>query len=212
MADRAHTDGPAGTAPAPARRAGSTALLLAGLTVGMAGLSFAAVPLYELFCSVTGFGGTPQVENAADRQVVPIDRTIEVSFYAEVSPGLAWRFTETQKHIDVQVGRDVIAFYEAENLSSRPTTGTAVFNVTPAKAGQYFVKVECFCFEAQTIQPGDTVPLAVAFYLDPALDDDPNMDDVTDITLTYVYMPPPETRDDATQTSAVAQPDSLSYN
>lgn len=162
-----------------------TLLLCAGVVAGMVGLSFAAVPLYDLFCRVTGFGGTTQQAEAVDGRV--IDRTIAVRFDASRDPSLPWHFQPAQKEVSLKVGEDLVAFYRARNLSDAPVTGTASFNVTPLKAGRYFVKVQCFCFTEQRLEPGQEVDMPVYFYVDPAMHDDRNMDDVKTITLSYTF-------------------------
>ena len=174
-------------------------VVLFGLVAGMVGLSFAAVPLYRLFCQVTGFGGTPIVVEAGDVEIV--GRTVTVRFNADTDRGIPWNFVPAQKEVRLQLGEHGLAFYRATNPTARPVTGTAVFNVTPLKAGQYFSKVECFCFTEQLLEPGQTVDMPVAFYIDPRLNDDPSMADVTTITLSYTFyraeQPAPEPQDSA---------------
>ena len=167
------------------RRDKVTALLLSAVVVGMVGLTYAAVPLYQLFCQVTGYGGTTQVAEAAPETVS--DRVIEVRFNADVSNSLAWQFRPAQRSIDVRLGEQALAFYAARNESDVPTTGTAIFNVTPAKAGPYFNKVDCFCFDEQTLAPGQSADMPVSFFVDPALADDRNLNDITTITLSYTF-------------------------
>jgi cytochrome c oxidase assembly protein subunit 11 len=162
-------------------------LLLAGLVVGMVGVSFAAVPLYSLFCSVTGYGGTTQQADAAPDATV--DRIFTVRFDANVRDGIPWTFEPAVNTVDVQVGAETLAFYRATNTGDTPIVGTAAFNVTPHKAGQYFDKIACFCFTEQVLQPGQTVDMPVQFFLDPALMDDRKMDEVTTITLSYTFYP-----------------------
>lgn len=160
-------------------------LALAGVVAGMVGLSFAAVPLYSLFCQVTGFGGTTQVaEQVPD---APLERTIKVRFNADVNPALPWRFQPEQREIEVKIGEPTLVFYSARNPTARETHGTATFNVTPLKAGAYFQKVDCFCFQQQTLKPGERVEMGVSFYIDPALVDDASMDSVETITLSYTF-------------------------
>ena len=167
------------------RRNLGTGLVLAGVVFGMIGLSFAAVPLYRLFCQVTGFGGTTQVADIAPRDIV--ERPMTVRFNADVDPQLAWDFQPSQRAVSVNVGEQALAFYRARNLADRPTVGTATFNVTPLKAGQYFSKVQCFCFTEQRLEAGQNVEMGVSFFIDPAIMDDPNLDDVTTITLSYTF-------------------------
>ncbi|MEQ9638487.1 MAG: cytochrome c oxidase assembly protein [Alphaproteobacteria bacterium] len=160
---------------------------LGGVAVvaGMLGLSYAAVPLYQLFCQVTGYGGTPQQADVAPDQV--LDRTITVRFNADTMPELPWRFRPAQRQVTLKVGEQGLAFYVAENLSKRPVTGQAAFNVTPEKAGRYFTKVECFCFTEQTLAAGQQVDMPVSFYVDPAIADDRDLDEVKTITLSYTF-------------------------
>jgi cytochrome c oxidase assembly protein subunit 11 len=151
----------------------------------MVGLAFAAVPLYRLFCQVTGFGGTTQVAETAP--AVAGERVIKVRFNADVQRDLPWRFQPEQREVSLRVGEPGLAFYRAENLSERAVTGAATFNVTPLKAGQYFTKVQCFCFDEQKLAPGETARLGVSFFVDPAILADRNLDEVTTITLSYTF-------------------------
>lgn len=160
-------------------------LALAGVVAGMVGLSFAAVPLYSLFCQVTGYGGTTQVADQVPDQ--PLERTIKVRFNADTNPALPWRFQPEQREVEVRIGEPTLIFYSAENLSARVTRGTASFNVTPLKAGAYFDKIDCFCFTEQTLQPGEQVEMGVSFYIDPRMMDDASMDSVETITLSYTF-------------------------
>jgi len=162
-----------------------TGIVLAGVAAGMVGLSFAAVPLYRAFCQATGFGGTPQVVAAGSVQV--LDRQVTVRFNADTDRNLAWYFHPLQKSVRLKLGEQTLANYQARNLSDRAITGTAVFNVVPEKAGQYFNKIECFCFTEQRLEPGQSVDMPVVFYVDPRLNDDPSMADVATITLSYTF-------------------------
>ncbi|MEE3047195.1 MAG: cytochrome c oxidase assembly protein [Pseudomonadota bacterium] len=152
---------------------------------GMVGLAYASVPLYKLFCQVTGFGGTTQVATEAPVEVS--EKTIKVRFNADVNSGLNWQFKPEQREITVRLGEDNLAYYMAENMSVQPITGQAVYNVTPLKAGQYFNKIACFCFDEQTLQPGQRVDMPVSFYVDPAIAEDINTKDVKTITLSYTF-------------------------
>ncbi len=172
-------------ARAHGRRNAATATLLIGVVGGMAGLAYASVPLYRWFCQVTGFGGTTQVADRAPDRV--LDRVITVRFNADVSAALAWRFRPAQHSIDVRLGEQALAVFEARSEADAPTTGTATFNVTPVKAGPYFSKVACFCFDEQTLAPGQSADMAVSFFVDPEMADDRNLDDVTTITLSYTF-------------------------
>ncbi|WP_114860632.1 cytochrome c oxidase assembly protein [Azospirillum brasilense] len=158
---------------------------LFGLVFGMVGLAYASVPLYALFCQVTGFGGTTQRADAAPVQQV--DRVIKVRFNADVNQSLPWRFKPEQKELTVKLGEMGLAAYQAANRVDRATVGTALYNVTPDKVGKYFNKIECFCFTEQVLEPGQSVDMPVAFFVDPALADDPAMEDVTTITLSYTF-------------------------
>lgn len=170
------------------RRNGVMLAGLFGVAAGMVGLSFAAVPLYELFCQVTGFGGTTQVGEVEEIDGIDmLDRTVTVRFASNVDRALPWDFGPEIRSIDVRVGEPSIMFYTAENTGSEPVAGTAMYNVTPLKTGLYFVKVQCFCFDEQILMPGERVEMPVYFYVDPSIADDPNLDDVTEITLSYTF-------------------------
>lgn len=162
-----------------------TAVLLFTIAGGMVGLAFASVPLYRLFCQVTGYGGTPKI--AAASTAAPSDRTVTVRFDANVNPALPWRFRPKQPEMTVKVGETVLAHYLARNRSDAPVTGSATFNVTPYKAAPYFVKVACFCFTEQELQPGQEVAMPVSFFVDPDLFTDPNTTEVRTITLSYTF-------------------------
>lgn len=162
-----------------------TVLLPVFLLAAMGVLVYYAVPLYQLFCQITGYGGTTQAALEAPGAVS--DREVTVSFDANVNPALPWRFRPAQRAVTLPVGEERLAFYEARNTSDEFVVGSATFNVTPAKAGQYFVKIDCFCFTEQSLEPGQRVDMPVTFYVDPAILDDPNMDDVDDITLSYTF-------------------------
>jgi cytochrome c oxidase assembly protein subunit 11 len=169
------------------------ALISFTVAAGMVGASFAAVPLYEVFCQVTGYGGTTQVAEAAPGEV--LDRKMTVRFNADVGKEMPWRFVPAQDRVDIKVGEQALAFYRAKNISGRTMTGTATFNVTPAKAGQYFNKVECFCFTEQELKAGAEIDMPVTFFIDPDIANDPNLNEVTTITLSYTFFetePDPE--------------------
>ena len=165
------------------RRNLATFMVLAMVAAGMVGVAFAAVPLYRLFCQVTGYGGTTQVSASAPGAVA--GRPITVRFNADVSGTLDWRFRPAQGPMEVRIGEETLAFFRAENTGDAPSTGAAIFNVTPLKAGRYFSKIDCFCFTQQTLAPGQSVEMPVSFYIDPAILDDPGLDDVSTITLSY---------------------------
>ncbi|MDQ3079580.1 MAG: cytochrome c oxidase assembly protein [Pseudomonadota bacterium] len=152
----------------------------------MLGLAFASVPLYRIFCQVTGFGGTTMT---ADRAPGAVAGEIGVRFDANISPALPWKFEPEQATVRIQPGARTIVSYRATNLTARPTTGTASFNVSPAQAGQYFSKIECFCFTEQTLRPGQSVSMPVVFFVDPKLRTDPATRDIDEITLSYTFYP-----------------------
>ncbi|MBK1841548.1 cytochrome c oxidase assembly protein [Azospirillum sp. YIM B02556] len=158
---------------------------LFGLVMGMIGLTYASVPLYNLFCSVTGFGGTTQRAEQAAARVV--DRKVTVRFNADTNTALPWSFKPEQKELALKLGETGFAAYRAESRGKAPTVGTAVYNVTPEKVGAYFNKLQCFCFAEQILEPGQAVDMPVVFFVDPSMADDPNMDDVTTITLSYTF-------------------------
>jgi cytochrome c oxidase assembly protein subunit 11 len=161
-----------------------TALASVGVIGAMLGLSAAAVPLYDWFCRVTGFGGTTQVaEGAVDVE----ERTVTVRFNADRAPDLPWAFQPVQREMTVRVGEQSLAFYRAVNRADHPVVGSATFNVTPHKAGLYFSKIHCFCFEEQLLAPGEEIDMPVSFFVDPEILDDPSTADVTSITLSYTF-------------------------
>jgi len=162
-----------------------TMLLCVGLFLTMVILSYASVPLYNLFCKTTGYGGTTQTATIAPKKIY--DRKIRVTFSASVDPALPWAFKPLQNDITVRVGEVGLAYYHAKNNAQTPITGMAVYNVTPEKAGIYFQKIECFCFNEQTLQAGKQMPMPVTFFLDPALLKDKAMRDVSEINLNYTF-------------------------
>ncbi len=167
----------------PSSRTG-TALAAVGVIVGMVGLTAAAVPLYELFCRATGYGGTTSVAERAPDEVV--DRTMTVRFDANVAPDLPWRFAAPEP-VEVRLGETAVVAYTAANLGDEPVLGTATYNVTPFKAGAYFSKIECFCFTEQLLMPGERKEFPVSLFVDPAIAEDPNAREVTTITLSYTF-------------------------
>jgi cytochrome c oxidase assembly protein subunit 11 len=173
--------------PTSGRNNNRTALACLGIALGMVGLAYAAVPLYDLFCKVTGFGGTPLVGSAPAGQI--LDRTMAVRLDANVAPGLNWRFAPETPEVKVKIGETTTVLYKVTNAGPTPTTGIATYNVQPALAGAYFIKLECFCFTEQTLQPGETLESAVVFYVDPAIAQDPDVMDLHSMTLSYTYFP-----------------------
>lgn len=166
-------------------------LLIAGVCLaffgGMVGMAYASVPLYKLFCQVTGYGGTTQrVETYADRV---LDRTITIRFDANVAGGLPWEFQPEAREMTGRIGETLQANYRAVNQFDVPTYGRATFNVTPEMAGAYFNKVECFCFTDTTLAPGESLEMPVVFYVDPDIVDVPELKDIKTITLSYTFFP-----------------------
>ncbi len=159
---------------------------VAGMAVGMIALAFASAPLYRLFCQVTGYGGTTQ--RAVTAPAEPGTRLVTVRFNADVaSQDLAWEFKPAQNEIRTLVGEEHLAFYRVRNTGTLPTVGIATFNVTPHKAGPYFQKIACFCFSEQELKPGESMDMPVSFFVDPAIEKDANLRDVTTITLSYTF-------------------------
>jgi cytochrome c oxidase assembly protein subunit 11 len=169
------------------RRHRTVALALVGLVAVMTGLSFAAVPLYRMFCQVTGYGGTPQRAEAAPER--GLDRAIRVRFDANVERALPWSFAPVDRVIEVKIGETALAFFKAANTSNAPVTGTAVFNVVPERAARYFNKIECFCFKEQTLAPGASIDMPVTFFIDPKLVEDDDTKNISEITLSYTFYP-----------------------
>ena len=163
-----------------------TALMMALVAAFMVGLAFASVPLYRMFCELTGFDGTPR---RAEKAPGAVAGPVGVRFDANVHPGLPWRFEPEQQTVEIAPGARTKIFYRAQNLSARPITGQAVFNVSPDQAGKYFNKIECFCFTEQTLKPGQSVDMPVVFFVDPKILKDEDTKDVHEITLSYTFYP-----------------------
>ena len=163
------------------RRVGVTLL---GLAAGMVGLAFASVPLYQLFCQVTGYGGTTQVADANPKGVIA--REMRVRFDVNVENTLPWTIKAAAPITD-RIGSVDTVNYIATNNTDKPITGQAIFNVVPEKAGIYFNKIECFCFTEQTLQPGETVEMPIVFFVDPDIADDRELNTVKEITLSYTF-------------------------
>ncbi|WP_340589407.1 cytochrome c oxidase assembly protein [Erythrobacter alti] len=170
-----------------------TMLLAFGAALAMLGLGYAAVPLYDLFCRVTGFGGTTQVATEAEADTAERlaasagGKSYSIRFDANTARDMPWDFRPTQVTDRVAIGQRDMATYIARNMSDVAITGTATFNVEPEQAGRYFNKIQCFCFTEQTLQPGQEIRMPVLYYVDPAVLDDPNMQDVEQITLSYTF-------------------------
>jgi cytochrome c oxidase assembly protein subunit 11 len=175
-------------------------IALAAVAVAMVGVSFAAIPLYRVFCAVTGYAGTPQI----GASVAPgaIRQLITVRFNANTNPNLPWSFQPGQEEIRLPLGEDQLAFYTAHNLSNTPVTGVALYNVTPDTVGKYFHKTACFCFNQQTLASGESKEFPLSFWVDPAIAKDPNTADIQTITLSYTFF---RTLDDAAKADALAQ-------
>ena len=164
--------------------------LLAGVAVvamSMVGLAYASVPLYKLFCQVTGFGGTTQIATQAPEQALLTAEPLAVRLDANVNPQLNWSFVPVEQEVSLKPGEEITAIYRATNIGAMPSTGTATFNVTPQKAGPYFMKIECFCFMEQTLQPGESVDMPVRFFLDSEIVSDINTLDIDEIVLSYTF-------------------------
>ncbi len=171
-----------------------TGWMAAGVAVAMVGAAYAAVPLYKLFCQVTGYGGTTQRAEAAalpraDEVAKLGGKMVNVRFDANVAPGLSWSFKPVDTLDPVRIGERRIAFFRAQNTGKEPITGTASFNVSPETAGPYFVKIECFCFTEQTLQPGESIDMPVTYFIDPAILKDPDAQKIEEITLSYTFFP-----------------------
>jgi len=165
----------------------SFAFNLSLIVVGMLALTAAAVPLYRLFCEATGYDGTTQKGTGAILRVT--DRDITVGFNADIAPALPWEFKPAEHEIKTKIGQKVLTHFIARNTANHPITGRAVYNVTPFSVGNYFVKIECFCFKEQTLAAGQTVDMPVLFYVDSAMVDDPQMNGIKTITLSYTFFP-----------------------
>jgi cytochrome c oxidase assembly protein subunit 11 len=177
-----------GAALPVSRRNTRTAAIMALIALAMVGLAFASVPLYSLFCQVTGFNGTTQRADGG-RAPGAVGPHISVRFDGTVSSALPWRFQPEEHTHDVRIGERQIAFFTARNLTARTITGTATFNVTPVQAGQYFTKIQCFCFTEQTLRPGEEVRMPVVYYVDPRILQDPDARQISEITLSYTFYP-----------------------
>ena len=161
-----------------------TPLVLAGIFILMLGLSYASVPLYEIFCRVTGFGGTTQV--AKDAPKIVLDKTVSVRFDTNVN-NLPWDFKAKMNVMDVKVGQVNKIEFEVSNYSDEPTAGVASFNVSPSSFGKYYSKLGCFCFEKQELKPGEKATYVMTFYLDPEMVNDATVKNLQDVTMSYTF-------------------------
>jgi cytochrome c oxidase assembly protein subunit 11 len=167
-----------------------TGFLAGALAISMVGVGFAAVPLYRLFCQVTGFGGTTMRVDAAQAATISAtNKSMVIRFDANHRGDLPWEFKPERPTDTVSIGAKDMSIYLAKNLSSEAVTGTATFNVTPALAGKYFNKIQCFCFTEQTLKPGEQVRMPVLYYVDPKIMTDPETKDIEEITLSYTFYP-----------------------
>jgi cytochrome c oxidase assembly protein subunit 11 len=180
------------------RRLGFVAL---GMVAGMLGLSFASVPLYTMFCAVTGYGGTPMIGGVAPGAAAD-GRMVTVRFNANTNPGLPWKFEPGQPSMQMKLGDEAIAFYTARNMAGSPSTGISTYNVTPEIAGPYFHKVHCFCFDEQTLEGGQQAEMPISFWVDPKIAENPETRDIRTITLSYTFF---RTLADAERAGALAK-------
>lgn len=162
-----------------------TLMVLLVVLALMVGLVVASVPLYRLFCQVTGYGGTTQKAEASNGII--LEREMTVRFNSDVNGALPWHFKPVQRSVTVKIGEEALIFFKAINNSTETITGTATFNVTPFKAAQYFNKIDCFCFTEQTLAPGEEVDMPVSFFIDPDLATDKRLEEVKEITLSYTF-------------------------
>ena len=165
----------------------------------MLGMSYASVPLYEMFCRVTGFDGTPQRADAAPGATG--ERTMVIRFNADTGADMPWRFQPAQRSVTVRLGEETLVHYRAHNPTDRTIVGTATFNVTPEKAAIYFDKIACFCFQEQRLAPGETADMPVSFFVDPEIVKDRKLDDVKTITLSYTFFEKRDSRLSLNQTT-----------
>jgi cytochrome c oxidase assembly protein subunit 11 len=181
------------------RRNAIVGSVVVSVMAGMVGMSFAAIPLYRLFCAATGYAGTPSIGPAAAPG--SSGQSIRVRFNADTNPGLPWTFAPDQLEVALNLGDEQVAFYHATNRSNRPVAGMALYNVTPEKVGKYFHKTACFCFNQQTLSANQTMEFPVSFWVDPAIRTDPNTMDVKVITLSYTFY---RSLEDADKSGALA--------
>jgi cytochrome c oxidase assembly protein subunit 11 len=177
--------GPAEREALLARRIRNTGAACLGLAAVMVGAAYASVPLYNLFCRVTGYDGTPLVGTTAPTEV--LERTVIVRFDTNVASGLDWSFVSETPQIEAKIGETITTFFRVRNDGRRASTGIASYNVQPGQAGAYFVKLKCFCFDDQTLKPGEAMDFPVVFYVDPAIKADTTLDGLSTITLSYTY-------------------------
>lgn len=185
MPDPLKTNPTSSGKPAANRAAARTAFACLALVLTMTGLAFASAPLYDMFCKATGFDGTPR--RGAGLAAVPGDETMLIRFDTNVAAPLPWRFQAETREISAKLGETKTVFFRVKNMGTTPSTGIATFNVQPGLMGGFFFKIQCFCFNEQTLQPGETMDFPVVFYIDPAVRNDSNTAALTEMTLSYTY-------------------------
>ena len=161
------------------------AIIVVSIIFSMVGLTYAAFPLYDLFCRVTGYGGTPKQVDESSENVG--SRNFTVRFNSDIAKDLNWEFNPVQKQVNVKTGENKLIFFEAYNPTDKPITGVATYNITPERAAYHFSKVQCFCFEKQTLQPGERVQMPVSFYIDPEIEEDKDVGNLDTVTLSYTF-------------------------
>lgn len=182
------------------RRNRRLGLVVGGGVACMVGLAFASVPLYTMFCQVTGYNGTVQTGGRAAPGATG-QRMLTIRFNATTHPSLPWRFAPEAPSVSLREGEEGMGFYSAQNLADRPVTGVATYNVTPEVVGKYFHKTACFCFNEQTLEAGQKADMPLSFWVDPAIADDPNTRDIRTITISYTFF---RSLDDAARSGALA--------
>jgi cytochrome c oxidase assembly protein subunit 11 len=187
-----------------------TVVWLAVLVLTMVSLSFASVPLYGWFCRVTGYAGTPTT--AVQGSDTILERTITIRFDGSVTSEMPWIFRPAQTTMELRIGETGLAFYEAYNPTDKAIAGTAAFNVLPFAAGEYFTKIDCFCFEIQVLQPGERVMMPVTFYVDPAIVDEPEAPNLKEITLSYTFSVTDMPEDQVSLADGLANEDNTTTN
>jgi len=178
------------------RRHRAVALSCAAFVAAMVGAAYASVPLYDWFCRTTGYGGIPLV--AKEAPATPIARKITVRFDGNVAGGLPWTFAPEKNEVELAVGETMLVHYVAKSLAARETTGIASYNVSPPEAAGYFDKIQCFCFTDQRLSPGERVDMPVVFFIDPAIDRDPEFASLRSLTLSYTFFPSKRAADPVT--------------
>ena len=171
------------------RKNNTVFLILSLVFISMLSLSYASVPLYEIFCQLTGFAGTPKkVDTYVENNLIN-ENQIKIRFDSNVSPKLNWEFFPEKNQQSIKIGEETKIIYHAKNIDDKSLVGTSVFNVSPAKAGQYFMKIECFCFNEQILKPGESISMPVVFYIDTEIKTDLNTLEINEITLSYTFLP-----------------------